>query len=219
MSATPPSDSSSPRGSRSRFFSTLTGAWKVLVVVAAALVLLALASKLDPNHSEQVARDQEGENARKAHEAKLAALEKANEKAPAKKKGEERLGINFTDLSFVPAREAVDAKTGQPKYDDQAPDNIKALNGRTVRIRGYMLPVRMEGNEVREFMIMPNQLSCCYGGTPRFWEFVVSEKKGDAVPNLMDTLLTFEGVLKVGDVFENGYWTQFYTLECTNVIK
>ena len=193
-----------------------------MVVVAAALVLLVLAAKLDPNHSEQVARDQEGEKARKAHEAKLAALEKANEKAAAtkkKEKGEERLGINFTDLSFVPAREAVDAKTGQPKYDDQTPDNIKALNGRAVRIRGYMLPVRMEGNEVREFMIMPNQLSCCFGGTPRFWEFVVSEKKGDAVPNLMDTLLTFEGVLKVGDVFENGYWTQFYTLECTNVIK
>jgi hypothetical protein len=131
----------------------------------------------------------------------------------------ETLGIDFTKLSFVPAKDPLDAKTGQPRYADQLPENIKGYDGRKVRIRGFLLPVKMEGNEVREFLIVANQMSCCFGTTPQFWEFVAAKAVGDAVPNLMDRPLTFEGVLKVGDVYESGYWTQLYTLECTAVGK
>ncbi|HSI07412.1 MAG: DUF3299 domain-containing protein [Rariglobus sp.] len=131
----------------------------------------------------------------------------------------ETLGIDFTKLSFVPAKDPVDAKTGQPRYADQLPETIKGYDGRKVRIRGFLMPVKMEGNEVREFLIMANQMSCCFGTTPRFWEFVTAKATGDAVPNLMDRPLTFEGTLRVGDVYENGYWTQLYTLECTAVGK
>ncbi|MET0262160.1 MAG: DUF3299 domain-containing protein [Rariglobus sp.] len=130
-----------------------------------------------------------------------------------------RVPVNFTQLSFTPETDGIDPKTGQPEYQKFAPQSVKDLNGKEVRIRGYMMPIRMDGNEVREFLIVPNQSACCYGTTPRFWEFIVAVKTGDAVPNLMDTPLTFEGVLKVGDVYEQGYWTQLYTLECTRVIK
>ena len=129
------------------------------------------------------------------------------------------LGIDFSKLSFVPAKDPIDAKTGQPRYGDQAPAAIKAYDGRKVRLRGYLMPVKMEGNEVREFFIMSNQMSCCFGTPPRFWEFVVGRMKNAAAPNLMDRPLTFEGTLRVGDVYENGYWTQFYTMECTAVIE
>lgn len=153
-----------------------------------------------------------------------AALKTLDSPAPAvtAAKGEdpkETLGIDFTKLSFVPAKDPVDAKTGQPRYADQLPENIKGYDGRKVRIRGFLLPVKMEGNDVREFLIVANQMSCCFGTTPRFWEFVAGKATGDAVPNLMDRPLTFEGTLRVGDVYDNGYWTQLYTLECTAVGK
>lgn len=155
-----------------------------------------------------------------------AALKTLDSPAPAPAataaKGEdpkETLGIDFTKLSFVPDRDPVDAKTGQPRYADQLPENIKGYDGKKVRIRGFLVPVKMEGNEVREFLIVANQMSCCFGATPRFWEFVAAKATGDAVPNLMDRPLTFEGTLRVGDVYDNGYWTQLYTLECTAVGK
>lgn len=129
------------------------------------------------------------------------------------------LSLDFFKLGFEPVKDPVDAKTGQPHYNDQIPAAIKAYDGRKVRIRGYMMPIKMEGNEVREFLIMANQMSCCYGAPPRFWEFIAARMKTAAAPNVMDQTLTFEGTLRVGDVYENGYWTQFYTLECTAVIE
>ncbi len=131
----------------------------------------------------------------------------------------EVVGLDFMKLSFVPAKDPIDPKTNQPHYADQLPAAIKAYDGRKVRIRGFLLPVKMEGNEVREFLIVANQMSCCYGTTPRFWEFVAAKIVGDPAPNLMDRTLTFEGTLHVGDVYENGFWTQLYTMECTAVGK
>ncbi len=129
------------------------------------------------------------------------------------------LSLDFFKLGFEPVKDPVDAKTGQPHYNDQIPAAIKAYDGRKVRIRGYMMPIKMEGNEVREFLVMPNQMSCCYGSPPRFWEFIAVRMKTAAAPNVMDQTLTFEGTLRVGDVYENGYWTQLYTMECTAVIE
>ena len=138
---------------------------------------------------------------------------------PAAPADDKTLGIDFSKLGFIPAKDPVDSKTGQPHYNDQLPAAIKAYDGRKVRIRGYLMPVKMEGNEVREFLIMAGQMSCCYGTPPRFWEFIVARMKTDAAPNLMDRPLTFEGTLRVGDVYDNSYWTQLYTMECTAVIE
>ena len=139
--------------------------------------------------------------------------------AEAKDAPNEAVGLDFMKLSFVPEKDPVDTKTGQPRYAAQAPAAIKAYDGRKVRIRGFLMPMKMEGNEVREFLIVASQMSCCYGTTPRFWEFIAAKAVGEPVPNMMDRPLTFEGTLHVGDVYENGYWTQFYTMECSAVGK
>ena len=133
--------------------------------------------------------------------------------------GAATLALDFAQLSFTPAKDPVSTLTGQPHYIDQTPPAILAYNGRKVRISGYMVPVSMEGDAVREFMIMANQMSCCYGTPPRFCEFIVARMKNEATPIDMDSPRSFEGILKVGDVFANGYWTQFYTLDCDTVTK
>ena len=159
MSLPPTPDFRSSRGFWQRVIVIMNRARRGVLIVAAGLVLLLLASRLDPGHKDQVARDEEAARARLAHEAKLAALDKKPAAAPPAKTVS---SLNFTQLSFVPARDPVDAMTGQPHYLDQAPPAIKALDGQHVRIRGYLLPVHMEGNEVREFQIMAGQMTCCY---------------------------------------------------------
>jgi hypothetical protein len=129
------------------------------------------------------------------------------------------LDLDFVKLSFTPAKDPLSPLSGQPHYIDQTPPAILAYNGRKIRISGYMVPVTMEGAAVREFMIMASQMSCCYGTPPRFCEFIVARMNKDAAPIAMDSPLIFEGTLRIGDVFANGYWTQFYTMECDAVIK
>ena len=129
------------------------------------------------------------------------------------------LALDFVKLNFTPAKDPVSPLTGQPHYISQAPPAILAYTGRKIRISGYMVPVGMEGNAVREFLIMASQMNCCYGTPLRFCEFIVARMKKETTPFAMDSLQTFVGTLRVGDVFANGYWTQFYTLDCEAVGK
>ena len=94
---------------------------------------------------------------------------------------------------------------------------IRALDGRTVRLTGYMIPVDMQGWNVRRCVIVPSQANCCFGQAPRFCEFVVATMTGADVPLALDVPLAFTGTLRVGDVAEGDVWSAFYTLECTAV--
>lgn len=42
------------------------------------------------------------------------------------------------------------------------PDAIKALEGKTVAVRGYLLPIA-EWDDIHEFCVVPNHMSCCFG--------------------------------------------------------
>jgi hypothetical protein len=55
-------------------------------------------------------------------------------------------------------------------------------------------------------------MMCCYGVMPRINEWVVVKMNGRGVPPLMDVPITFEGTLKVGAMYENGYLTGIYLL-------
>ena len=80
-----------------------------------------------------------------------------------------------------------------------------------------MLPTRVENGQVRECLIMANQLTCCFGQTPRFCDFIIARIDGPSVAVLQDLPLVFTGRLKVGDVFEGKAWTGFYTMQVADV--
>ncbi|HVT71826.1 MAG TPA: hypothetical protein VHD61_01710, partial [Lacunisphaera sp.] len=64
-----------------------------------------------------------------------------------------------------------------------------------------------------EFLLVKDPMLCCYGVMPRLNEWVVVRMVGDGVKPLMDVPLTFEGKLRVGEMFENNYLTGLYLLE------
>jgi len=55
---------------------------------------------------------------------------------------------------------------------DQFPVSIKALDGRKIAIRGFMLPYRNDGESVTEFILLRNQGLCCFGTVPRMNEWI-----------------------------------------------
>lgn len=102
------------------------------------------------------------------------------------------------------------------KVRAQIPEHIRRLDQRLVRLRGFLVPVRMDEELAVEFLLMRDQTLCCYGKVPRVNEWVHVVVKGRGVKPVMDIPITVEGVLRVGDRWENGYFAGIYFLHATS---
>jgi hypothetical protein len=99
----------------------------------------------------------------------------------------------------------------------QIPPAIKALNQKRVAIRGFMLPMKLDHGLVTEFLLLRNQMGCCYGLSPAMNELIDVRTTRKGVPALMDDLITVYGTLHIAEVRENGYLTGIYKLDCDRV--
>lgn len=93
------------------------------------------------------------------------------------------------------------------------PDNVQALDGKRVRLTGYMLPIKLENGLVKDFLLLRNQMMCCFGRQPAPNEWVVVRMKGAGVSSKMDTPLSLFGILHVGELFENKIFEGLYELD------
>ena len=100
-----------------------------------------------------------------------------------------------------------------PTAEAQIPDRVKAFDDKKVAVTGFMLPVKMDAGLVTEFLLVKDPMMCCYGVMPKVNEWVVVKMVGKGVPPLMDVPITFEGTLKVGQIYEGGYLTGLYLLK------
>ncbi len=135
---------------------------------------------------------------------------------PALENGYLRLGFDrLASYKFVaPAYDpAADPKKPPVTGEEQIPASVKAWSGRKAIVTGFMLPVKMDGQLVTEFLLVKDPMMCCYGVVPNMNEWVVVKMVKGGVRPLMDTPISFYGELKVGAMFENGYMTGIYLLE------
>ena len=72
---------------------------------------------------------------------------------------------------------------------------------------------------MNEFLILQNQLLCCYGQPPGFCDFILAHADGGPPSPVMDVPTTFEGTLHVRDVYANGYWSALYSMDCTKIAQ
>ncbi|MFM1770816.1 MAG: hypothetical protein RJA22_3345 [Verrucomicrobiota bacterium] len=93
------------------------------------------------------------------------------------------------------------------------PQPVRDLSQKTVSIKGFMLPLKVEGGLVTELLVMKDQSMCCYGTTPKLNEWVSVKMKKRGVRPLMDQPVTLFGTLHVGEMRENGYLTGIYRLD------
>ena len=120
-------------------------------------------------------------------------------------------GYTFVPPAFDPAAAPT---TKPPTGEEQIPEAVKSWNGKKAVVTGFMIPVKMEKGLVTEFLLMRNTMACCYGAVPNMNEWVIVKMKKGGVAPLMDVPVQFFGDLKVGAMFENGYMTGLYELEC-----
>jgi hypothetical protein len=94
------------------------------------------------------------------------------------------------------------------------PASIKGLDGKRVQIEGFMLPTTWDkAGKVSDFLLLANQISCCYGGPTQVHEFITIHVKEKAVDANMESTVPVKGVLHVGAVRENGQLVGIYRLE------
>jgi hypothetical protein len=114
---------------------------------------------------------------------------------------------------------AVTNKADLDKVAKQIPKDVKKLDGKAVRIRGFMMPVKESAGKATEFLITRSQPSCCFGGATGLPEFITVKASGKGVVEDMDDAVTVEGTLHVGLVTDSGFITGIYQMDDGKLIK
>ena len=147
----------------------------------------------------------------------FAAAARADDDAPGPAVARGYLKLGFDKLAafkFVaPTYDPVaDPRAAPPTGDDQIPAEVKAWNGKKAVITGFMLPTALKDGKATEFLIMANQMACCFGTVPNMNEWVIV-KMPAGVAVTQDVPISFYGVLKVGALYDNGYMTGIYEMD------
>ena len=132
--------------------------------------------------------------------------------------------LTFNMLTSYPFREPNWAKMEDPAYiaslklDEQISPKIQAMNGKKVEIQGFMLPLNMPDGNLRTFMLLKDQMACCFGNIPRLNEWVyVRVPKEKKISVHQDVPITLFGTLRVGAKFEREVLTGIYHLELDRI--
>ena len=102
-------------------------------------------------------------------------------------------------------------------YSRRVPEKVRQKNELSVAIEGFMIPTIVdENNKVKEFLLLPDQMSCCFGQSPEAngW-VVVSAPNGVEV--LMDEVIRATGSLSVEERWDEEFFVGLYHLVCDEV--
>jgi hypothetical protein len=147
----------------------------------------------------------------------LAAFGEAQVQVPAPEVDNGYLKLGFDRLSsfkfIAPEYDPLaNPKAAPPTGEEQIPAVVKAWSGKKAVVTGFMLPTKLDNGKAVEFLLMANQMACCYGTVPNMNDWVIVRiPKG--VPITQDVPISFRGLFKVNPTFESGYMTGIYQLD------
>jgi hypothetical protein len=101
----------------------------------------------------------------------------------------------------------------KPKISSMIPKSVKALDGTKVQIAGFMLPLDEEAGGARKFILMRNQITCCFGGANRVNEYIMVTMNGPKpAPFIPNVPVSVRGTLTVGADFQDGVLNGIYQM-------
>jgi hypothetical protein len=104
-------------------------------------------------------------------------------RASARAKGE----ITFDDLKF-------DIEPDAPFDASMLTDPIRELDGKTVKLRGYILPSTLfRETDIEEFVLVRDNQECCFGPGAALYDCVVVNLVGGAKTNFTTRPVTVTG--------------------------
>ena len=97
----------------------------------------------------------------------------------------------------------------------QIPELVRKLDGQKVVVRGFMLPMKMEGTLTTEFLLVANSMLCCYGVVPPMNQWLTVKMTKGGLPPQQDVPIEIFGTLRVQPRIENGALAAIYHLDAT----
>ncbi len=101
------------------------------------------------------------------------------------------------------------------KVAAQIPEAVKALSGRRLAVKGFMMPTKGNDGKISEFYLMRFMPACCFGDTIKMNEWVeVRMKAGRFASYNVYTPITVHGVFEVNpSVSADGFVSGIYRME------
>ena len=117
-------------------------------------------------------------------------------------------------------RELAIKDLGNFEYDADigggVPDDVKALNGSTVKLHGFMIPMD-QADSITQFALVPSLFACCFGQPPQVQHtIVVHLPEGKGVSYFPDEI-SVEGKLIVEEKKEDGFIVSLFEVEASSV--
>ncbi len=105
------------------------------------------------------------------------------------------LRVNFDDIDL---EKVLDVKTISKDVPKHFPDWLKALDGKRVRIRGYMRPAFQE-SDIRIFTLCRDTSACCFGPNPKVCYLIdTMMRKGNTTDYIENRPFEVVGVFHIG---------------------
>lgn len=137
--------------------------------------------------------------------AESVVLAGATGKAPAATKE-----ITFDDIKL-------EMQKGDPYDSSKLTSKVKDLDGKPVRIRGYILP-SFYRTGIKQFVLVRDNLECCFGPGALLHDCVLVEMQGDATATFTVRPVSAEGVFSIREVKgPDGQHLAIYHLDGTQV--
>jgi hypothetical protein len=105
----------------------------------------------------------------------------------------------------------------KPKVD-QIPEDIDAMSGSRIKIRGFAVPLDYQKGVVTKFILLPAPLACCFAEAPPMNRWMtVSNAANLQFDYGKYNVIDVSGVFDVGEEEREGYVIGIYRLKAEKI--
>lgn len=127
---------------------------------------------------------------------------------------EEALRVSYDDIDLL---KVMNLDPVPPDAPERLPAWLKALDGKRIRIRGFMYPP-FQDTDIRGFVLARDNQICCFGRTPKEYDLIeVFLRKGVTTYYIQNRPFDVVGVFRIKSDIEK--YTAMYEMEDAIVIE
>ena len=129
----------------------------------------------------------------------------------------ESVSFNLLSSFFFwdPLNDTENGTVEENKKKSKVPEKVLAYNGHKIAVTGFMIPIdEDEKFIVSTFVLAKNQMTCCYGASPRpnDWIYATVPPEAHKVEDQMDVPLTVYGTLTIDSALSDPSMPTLYRL-------
>ena len=129
---------------------------------------------------------------------------------------EDALRVSYDDLDLLKVLNMEPVIAEAPHL---MPDWLKNLDGRRIRIRGFMYPNMLETG-IKQFVLARDNQICCFGRDPKLYDvFGVQMRNGETTDYILGRPFDVVGVFHIQPIIEEGEIYQLYAIDDAIVIQ